>query len=451
MRHSAPSFPCHRQCQHDVLQANLAHLGSWLQVRFLSSFSIGFSNGTQPEAEDVAPMNSMIEKRILNQEHCQKAFATLGPVWVTRYSHNTRGWQLSIATYGQPGSNSLSLGGFRIAPANRTDQIGYDNDAEAIGLATGMEGKVFWSRLIKVGGPLGLKNVHRIVGGKCVLQPTADARMGQPNDFELLDFAASCLHDFEATTGILVTTGQDLGHGVMSDGTTQSLDYLHSKFAGSVRANTAMPTGEGNYALLKGMLEGIGTDIHDARIGLIGCGNVGGHVLNRLHRDGAAVFAMDAYAPKREALEAELGIPTWAPERITEFLSCPMDALVVNANGGSLSSDNVTLICQNDRLNVICGCENLAMPDGKDALRLTAAGKLFAPTQLGGMFGYLTAVEEYLCERENRAFDVETIMQAADAMFDVGRKATAQFLKTNATQSFEQALMSLYTERPSVA
>ncbi|HWJ23995.1 MAG TPA: hypothetical protein VNS52_16690, partial [Gemmatimonadaceae bacterium] len=37
-------------------------------------------------------------------------------VWVYRYTHRTTPWVLSIATHGAPGSDTLSLGGFRIAP-----------------------------------------------------------------------------------------------------------------------------------------------------------------------------------------------------------------------------------------------------------------------------------------------------------------------------------------------
>ena len=123
-------------------------------------------------------------------------------VWVYRYTHPERGWMLSIGTHGAPGSAKLSLGGFRIAPAARVERPGYDNDAEAIGLAMGMEEKVHWSRVVHAGGPLGRARVNELVGGKCVLLPTADARIGQPRDFELLDWALGCFHDFETASGV---------------------------------------------------------------------------------------------------------------------------------------------------------------------------------------------------------------------------------------------------------
>src|SRR6187401_1081850 len=116
-----------------------------------------------------------------------------------------------------------------------------------------MEEKVYWSRLIRVGGPLARRDFARIVGGKCVLLPTPDARVGQPRDFQLLDCATSA--------GFHVITGQDLGHGIMSDGRTPSLEYLHCGFRGSVVADTSKPTAEGNFYTLRGMLRGVGIDL----------------------------------------------------------------------------------------------------------------------------------------------------------------------------------------------
>jgi len=150
---------------------------------------------------------------------------TLTPnVWVYRFRHPKQRWTLSIATHAEPGSDKLSLGGFRIAPKERTESQGFNPDREAIGLAMGMEEKVYWSRLIGVGGPLARRDMNRIVGGKCVLEPTDEARVGHPKDFALLDWAIDCFRSFERVAGVRITTGQDLGHGLMSDGVTQSLD-----------------------------------------------------------------------------------------------------------------------------------------------------------------------------------------------------------------------------------
>src|SRR5689334_15496229 len=202
-------------------------------------------------------------------------------VWIYRYSHSSEPWTLSIATLAEPDSKRLSLGGFRIAPPERTSLPGFNTDDEATDLAIGMEEKVFWSRLIRVGGPLAQHDFNRIAGGKCVLLPTPDARVGKPRDFELLTFAVACLNDCEKSAGIHITTGQDLGHGIMSDGATRSLDFLNRGFPGSVVADTSQPTAEGNFYTLRGMLRGLGIELGNATIGFIGCGNIGAHVMRR--------------------------------------------------------------------------------------------------------------------------------------------------------------------------
>src|SRR5512140_3759646 len=83
-------------------------------------------------------------------------------VWVYRFTHPDTGWILSIATLAEPGSKKLSLGGFRIAPRERTEAPGFDPDREAINLALGMEEKVYWSRVLHVGGHRARRDMKRI-------------------------------------------------------------------------------------------------------------------------------------------------------------------------------------------------------------------------------------------------------------------------------------------------
>ena len=363
-------------------------------------------------------------------------------VWVYRYTDDARGWTLSVATHAAPGSGQLSLGGFRIAPVERTASPGFTTDREAIGLAMGMEEKVHWSRVIRVGGPLAQRDFSRIVGGKCVLAPSADARVGQPHDFALLDFAIACFRDIERKAGIHLTTGQDLGHGLMSDGKTPSLGYLNGRFLGSVVADTSIPTGEGNHQILTGMLRGLGIDIATATVGLIGCGNIGMHVLGRLREHGTTILALESRLERRAEIEA-LGIPTWTPDDKQAFLALPMDAVVVNAAGGALDAPTIETIAQNARLRIICGSENLVMPDANGAVTLQQAGKVYAPTELGGMMGYLTAVEEYLSQLEGVPFDVKSLLVAAERLETAGFEATREVQRRDFKISFEDAVTAL--------
>ena len=364
-------------------------------------------------------------------------------VWVHRFTEPARGWTLSIATHAEPGSLKLSLGGFRIAPVERTSSPGFTTDREAIALAIGMEEKVHWSRVIGVGGPLAQRQLSRIVGGKCVLAPTPDARVGQPHDAALLDFAIACFQEVEREAGIRLTTGQDLGHGLMHDGATQSLAYLNARYKGSVVADTSIPTGEGNYRILDGMLRASGVPLERAVVALIGCGHIGMHVIKRLRERGATILACESRAERRAELEA-MGIRTFTPEQKHQLIAEPIDALVVNAAGGTLDRATVEACVANRRLAVVCGSENLALPDPSAQALFQRAGKSYAPTELGGMMGYLTAVEEYLAREAGVPFDIDTLLEAAKKLDEAGFQATERQRAGGFSESFEEAVTAIY-------
>jgi glutamate dehydrogenase/leucine dehydrogenase len=280
--------------------------------------------------------------------------------------------------------------------------------------------------------------MSRIVGGKCVLEPTPDARVGQPNDFALLDWAIDCFREFERVSGARLTTGQDLGHGLMSDGKTQSLDYLSERFVGSVDADTSKPTGAGNFAVLEGMLRAFDIPLDRATVGLIGVGNIGQYIFERLAERGTKVIAIEAREDRR-AVVARAGHTALPPGDKPSLLRRPIDALCVNAAGGSLDSGTVAACAANARLKVVCGSENLVMPDAADANRLRAANKSYCPTELGGMMGYLTAVEEYLAITEGHAFDVHTLLDAAKRLEPAAHDATRLQVERNFALRFEDA------------
>lgn len=367
----------------------------------------------------------------------------VGDAWVVRTTHVATGWVLSIATLGAPGSGALSLGGFRIAPRDRASAPGYDNDAEALGLAHGMEDKIRWSRLIRCGGPRVQPMMDRLVGGKCVLLPTEGARIGEPHDAALLDFAGDALNAFVREFGVVPVTGQDLGHGVMTDGVSSSLGYLHARYEGSVTADTSKPTGEGNVRLLLGALDALGRPAATATVGLIGLGNIGEHVLRRLRALGAQVIAIEPDPARRAAAEA-LGATAWTLDRKHDLLNAPLDALVVNARGGTLDAATVATLIAAGHCQLVCGCENLAMPDPASADALRAAGVAWFPTEFGGMMGYLTAAEEYLCRRAGDAFDVAPLFKAAERLEGAGGAITERWRRESFESPFEAVARAVY-------
>jgi len=366
-----------------------------------------------------------------------------GAATVHVFDHPVEAWHLAIATHAAEGSGKLSLGGFRIAPRALVEEPGFDPDRMAAELAHGMDEKVYWSRVLGVGGPLARRDSARIVGGKCVLVPTDDARVGQPRDRELLDWAIDCLRAFDERSGIHVVTGQDLGHGIMSDGSTTSLDYMARRFRGCVDADTSKPTGEGNLHLLAGMLAGFDIPVARASVGLVGIGNIGMHILRRLRDAGATVLAVDASDARRAEAEA-LGARVFAPSHKGALLAEPIDALVVNANKESLDADAVHAVVRNDRIRVICGSENLAMPDPTGAETFRAARRAYAPTELGGMMGYLTAVEEYLAVVEGEPFAMQELFHAARDLEPVGERVVRHLRARDFAIGFEDGARALY-------
>ncbi len=94
---------------------------------------------------------------------------------------------------------------------------------------------------------------------------------------------------------------------------------------------------------------------------------------------------------------------------------------------------------------MICGSENLVMPDPAQAKVLRASGKVYAPTELGGMMGYLTAAEEYLSRVEGVPFDMHTMLEAAKRLEQVGFDATTRVRGGGHRESFEEAVTVLCT------
>ena len=87
------------------------------------------------------------------------------------------------------------------------------------------------------------------------------------------------------------------------------------------------------------------------------------------------------------------------------------------------------------------------MPDetaGGEALR--AAGKAYAPTELGGMMGYLTAVEQYLAMHEGVPFDIQALFDAAAQLEDPCYRAAVHARESHFAVSFADAVRVVCTE-----
>jgi len=146
---------------------------------------------------------------------------------------------------------------------------------------------------------------------------------------------------------------------------------------------------------------------------------------------------------KRRASLRLSKVETWPPEKKEAFLREPMDALVVNASGGSLDSASVRASSGNSRLKVICGSENLVMPEPGDAEHYRKAKKAYCPTELGGMMGYLTAVEQYLSRSAGERFSIDSMLEAAGGLQDPAYRATRYMREKDFSVDFESAIQAV--------
>ncbi|MCB0310083.1 MAG: hypothetical protein KDD42_02535 [Bdellovibrionales bacterium] len=391
---------------------------------------------------------SDIELQVVDPFECKKIVPALTrAAWLYKFREPRYGWIMSLATHGEPHSGNLSLGGFRIAPDDRASLSTYSNDAEALGLAIGMEHKIAWARLIRAGGPLAVQHLDNIVGGKCVLLPSKGSRVGEPLDSVLLDFSIECFQKFERESGLSFNTGQDLGHGLLSDGCTYSLDYVHQRYSGCINTDTSMPTADGNLYMLLGMLKGLRIDLSQAKVGIIGCGKIGGRILEHLMHLNVDTAILECLPSRRQQLAESYACQIFSEEEHQKFFEMELDALVLNTNGGSLTRLTAQTIANNPRIKLLCGSENLPFADDSAKQILFDARKLYCPTELGGMFGFLAAAEVFYCSLEDKPFDMTTVLEATKRLEAVGREVVQHIVRNNYKIDFPTAVKAIYGDQ----
>ncbi len=378
---------------------------------------------------------------ILGPDVCRSKYNAPIDMWVYRYE-SSAGDVLCIGTHGEPKSGKLSLGGFRIVPETRAAISGFSPERESVGLGVGMEEKAYWSKLFNIAGPLGIAELPRVVGGKCVFLPAAGGRVGESRDIEALTWALDCLMAFEETSGVQIVSGQDLGHGDLSSGES-SLSFMSSRFRGVILADTSKPTGEGNYQLMRGFADAAGLNWKQLHVGVLGCGNIGRHIVTRLREDGVMMTVLEPKPSTKQELSA-LGVTVLDASDKERFVNLPIDLVAVNAVGGTLDATTCDAFANNKQTKFVSGCENLVMPNAIDSEILRRAKKMYVHTELCGMMGYLTAVENYLCVVNGTQFNVASMFEAAKSLRPVGSRVSEEVIKNGYAASFEDTAKALY-------
>ncbi|MCB9029792.1 MAG: hypothetical protein H6619_01990 [Deltaproteobacteria bacterium] len=361
---------------------------------------------------------------IVDPEECARLLPTAHQaLHLFRFQDTANGFSMSIATVAEPNSGKYSLGGLRIVPEADMRSRGFSADKVALGLADGMEQKVFYSRLVPFEGLRISESLRRgeIVGGKVVVCPNREGWVGQANDREFLDFVIKGLQTFEAEYGVTLVTGQDVGHGVLhsregDDGIVTSLRYLNERFVGSRNTDTSFATAHGNIAVLSGLRDAFEIPIHQLRLGLCGFGAVGRRLIDGFRWKGVDVTGLHLaeydeakFPDARTSLEDPDGIRVHPYSDRGIVAGEEIDGFVVNALRGSLTQDVVRALCANTNVRFVTGCENLPFPlefADQGERELMQSGTLWIPTEFTGMMGFITAVESVHAERLGDPFHV---------------------------------------------
>jgi valine dehydrogenase (NAD+) len=127
----------------------------------------------------------------------------------------------------------------------------------------------------------------------------------------------------------------------------------------------------------------------DRRVGVVGCGKVGGRLIGHLQDAGAVVTASDPSASARRAvLDAHPTVKF--VESIDELLDRELDVLSPNALGGFLTPDRAARV----RARLICGGANNQLADPCVGAALAHRGIVYAPDFMVNCGGVIQVAEE---------------------------------------------------------
>ena len=158
-------------------------------------------------------------------------------------------------------------------------------------------------------------------------------------------------------------------------------------------------------------------DLTDLRVGIVGLGNVGWKLAEKLHDGGAVLLVADLDAARTARAEEEFGAEVLAPDALP---MAEMDVYAPCALGGALT----LYWAERAPAGIVCGAANnqLAMPEVDAAL--WEAGKLYAPDYLVNGGGVMNVAAEASGEYDayRVAMQVRAIGETAARCFEEAKR-----------------------------
>ncbi len=215
-------------------------------------------------------------------------------------------------------------------------------------------------------------------------------------------------------------TAEDVGTTVLD----MEYIFMETKYVTGVapaHGGSGDPSPVTAYGVFRGMQAsvkealGAGT-LAGLRVAVQGLGNVGGHVVEHLVKDGARVIVTDIDQDKCRRFAEEQGVEVVAPEAIYDV---PCDIFSPNALGAVLNDDTLPRL----RCRIVCGGANNQLAEDRHGRALMDRGILYAPdfvVNAGGLINVYVEMEGYVRDRALRM--AQSIYDTLERVYSIARE-----------------------------
>jgi leucine dehydrogenase len=204
--------------------------------------------------------------------------------------------------------------------------------------------------------------------------------------------------------------------------TVADIDYMRdvtpfvagTSWGASASGDPSPYTAEGVFVSLKAAVEALhgSDDLEGCRVGVLGLGNVGWKLAEKLYAAGATLMVADVNPGRTDAAASSFDAQVFAPDRLP---FAAMDVFAPCALSGALTME----WAQTAPAKIICGAANNQLAKPEVDAELWDAGKLYAPDYLVNAGGVMNVAAEASGEYDayRVATQVASIRETAAACF----------------------------------
>jgi leucine dehydrogenase len=203
------------------------------------------------------------------------------------------------------------------------------------------------------------------------------------------------------------TTGEDVGTS------PADMEYVRqeTKYVAGLHGRSGDPSPRTARGVLRAMQATAkhrwGSDIlADKTVAIQGCGHVGYHLAEELHKAGAKLLVTDVDEEKVERIVSSLGAVAVSPETI---YSVQADVFAPCALGGILNDQTIPQL----KAEIVCGAANNQLLEPRHGDLLEQRGILYAPDYAANAGGVING-----CCIEILGWNLQATLKKIDAIYD---------------------------------